>query len=78
VIPENSVLLLTCSSKPDGRLKSTQLLQESAYIRNFPDSALETEQLVQQVQQVAQELGKTHPRSAYLVAESVGNAATLQ
>jgi len=26
-IPENSVLLLTCSSKPDGRLKSTQLLQ---------------------------------------------------
>lgn len=36
VIPENSVLLLTCSSKPDGRLKSTQLLQKSAYIREFP------------------------------------------
>jgi len=32
-IPENS--LLTCSSKPDGRLKSTQLLQKSADIREF-------------------------------------------
>lgn len=75
VIPENSVLLLTCSSKPDGRLKSTQLLQKSAYIREFSlIPPWKTEQLVQRVQQVAQELGvKLTQRSAYLVAESVGN-----
>jgi len=54
-IPENSVLLLT-SSKPDGRLKSTQLLQ-SLPIREFSlIPPWKTEQL-QRVQQVAQELG---------------------
>ena len=75
VIPENSVLLLTCSSKPDGRLKSTQLLQKSAYIREFSlIPPWKTEQLVQRVQQVAQELGvKLTQASAHLVAESVGN-----
>ena len=75
VIPENSVLLLTCSSKPDGRLKSTQLLQKSAYIREFSlIPPWKTEQLVHRVQQVAQELGvKLTQGSAYLVAESVGN-----
>jgi DNA polymerase-3 subunit delta len=58
VIPENSVLLLTCSSKPDGRLKSTQLLQKCRlYPGIFLNSARKTEQLVQRVQQVAQELG---------------------
>lgn len=75
VIPENSVLLLTCSSKPDGRLKSTQLLQKSAYIREFSlIPPWKTEQLVQRVQQVAQELGvKLTQASAHLVAESVSN-----
>jgi DNA polymerase-3 subunit delta len=74
-IPENSVLLLTCSSKPDGRLKSTQLLQKSADIREFSlIPPWKTEQLLQRVQQVAQELGvKLTQTSAYLVAESVGN-----
>jgi len=66
-IPENSVLLLTCSSKPDGRLK----LQSLPISEFFLDSALKTEQL-HSVQQVAQELGiKLTQRSAYLVAESV-------
>lgn len=75
VIPEASVLLLTCRTKPDGRLKSTQLLQKSAAIREFSlIPPWKTEQLVQRVQQAAQELGvKLTQKSADLLAESVGN-----
>jgi DNA polymerase-3 subunit delta len=75
VIPETSVLLLTSRSKPDGRLKSTQLLQKYAEIREFSlIPPWKTEQLVQRVQQAALEVGvKLTQRSAYLVAESVGN-----
>lgn len=75
VIPETSVLLLTCRSKPDGRLKSTQLLQKLAEIREFSlIPPWKTEQLVQRVQQAAQEVGvKLTQKSAYLVAEAVGN-----
>lgn len=75
VIPETSVLLLTCRSQSDGRLKSTQLLQKYAEIREFSlIPPWKTEQLVQRVQQAAQEVGvKLTQRSAYLVAESVGN-----
>ena len=75
VIPETSVLLLTCRTKPDGRLKSTQLLQKSAEIREFSlIPPWKTEQLVQQVQQAALEVGvKLTQKSAYLMAESVGN-----
>lgn len=75
VIPEASVLLLTCRTKPDGRLKSTQLLQKCAEIREFSlISPWKTEQLVQRVQQAAQELGvKLTQKSADLLAESVGN-----
>ena len=75
IIPETSVLLLTCHTKPDGRLKSTQLLQKCAHIREFSlIPPWKTEQIVQRVQQAAQELGvKLSQKSAYLVAESVGN-----
>lgn len=75
VIPETTVLLLTCRNKPDGRLKSTQMLQKYAHIREFSlIPPWKTEQLVQQVQQVAQELDlKITLRSAHLIAESVGN-----
>jgi len=75
IIPENSTLLLTSRTKPDGRLKSTQLLQKYAEIREFSlIPPWKTEQLVQRVQQVAQELEVIlTQRSAYLVAESVGN-----
>lgn len=75
VIPETSVLLLTCRTKPDGRLKSTQLLQKCAEIREFSlIPPWKTEQLVQRVQQAAQELGvKLTQKSADLLAESVGN-----
>jgi DNA polymerase-3 subunit delta len=75
VIPETSVLLLTCRTKPDGRLKSTQLLQKCAEIQEFSlIPPWKTEQLVQRVQQAAQELGvKLTQKSADLLAESVGN-----
>ncbi len=75
VIPEASVLLLTCRTKPDGRLKSTQLLQKKAEIKEFSlIPPWKTEQLVQQVQQAAQEVGvKLTPKSAELLAQSIGN-----
>lgn len=75
VIPETSILLVTCSSKPDGRLKSTQLLQKYAEIREFSlIPPWKTEQLVQRVQQAAQEVGvKLTQRSANLIADSIGN-----
>lgn len=75
VIPEESILLLTCRTKPDGRLKSTQLLQKHAQIREFSlIPPWKTEQLVQRVHQAAQELGvKLTQKSIELLAESVGN-----
>ena len=75
VIPETSILLLTCRTKPDGRLKSTQLLQKYAHIREFSlIPPWKAEQLVQQVQKAALEVGvKLTQSSAYLLAESVGN-----
>lgn len=75
VISETSVLLLTTRSKPDGRLKSTQLLQKYAEFQEFSlIPPWKTEQLVQRVQQAAQEVGvKLTQKSANLVAESVGN-----
>lgn len=75
IIPDNAVLLLTSRNKPDGRLKSTQMLQKFAQIREFSlIPPWKTEQLVQQVKQVAQTVGvKLTQNSVELVAESVGN-----
>jgi DNA polymerase III subunit delta len=74
-IPETSVLLLTTSSKPDGRIKSTKLLQKYAEIREFVSiPPWKTEQLEQQVRQAAQEVGvKLTPGAIQLLAEAVGN-----
>ncbi len=74
-IPAASFLLLTCRTKPDGRLKSTQLLRKYAEIREFSlIPPWKTEQLVQRVQQAAQELEvKLTQKSVELLAESVGN-----
>ena len=75
VIPETSILLLSSRNKPDGRLKSTQLLQKYAEIREFSlIPPWKTEQLNARVQQAALELGvKLTHKSANLLAESVGN-----
>ena len=74
-IPDTSVLLLTASAKPDGRLKSTKLLQTHAEIREFPQiPPWKTDLLVQQVRQAAQALGvKLKPAAATLLAEAVGS-----
>lgn len=75
VVPDTSVLLLTCRSKPDGRLKSTQLLQKYASFEEFSlISPWDTKQLLQQVQKAAASVGvKLTQRSVELVVESVGN-----
>ena len=74
-IPEESVLLLTSSHRPDGRLKSTKLLQKYAEIREFPlIPPWKTEQIVQQVQSCSKKVGvKLTASAAALLAESVGN-----
>ncbi|HAG80693.1 MAG TPA: DNA polymerase III subunit delta [Cyanobacteria bacterium UBA12227] len=74
-IPQESVLLLTTRNRPDGRLKSTKLLQQYAEIREFSlIPPWQTEQLVQHVQSYAKTAGVrlTH-RAAELLAASVGN-----
>lgn len=74
-IPDTTVLLLTSRSKPDGRLKSTKLLQQHAEIQEFsPIPPWKTDQLVQQVRQQAQQVGvHLTPQAIELLAESVGN-----
>ncbi|MBD2119453.1 DNA polymerase III subunit delta [Trichocoleus sp. FACHB-262] len=74
-IPDASVLLLTARNKPDGRLKSTKLLQKYAEIKEFsPIPPWKTDQLLHQVRQVAQTVGVTLTQpSMELLAESVGN-----
>ncbi len=74
-IPDQSVLLLTTRNRPDGRLKSTKLLQKYGHIREFSlIPPWKTEQLVQQVQSLSQDAGvKLTSAAAELLAESVGN-----
>jgi DNA polymerase III subunit delta len=75
VIPDTTVLLLTTSNKPDGRLKSTKLLQKYAEIREFSlIPPWKTDQLIQQVRQTAQEVGvKLNNTAVQMLAEAVGN-----
>lgn len=74
-IPEASVLLLTSPTKPDGRLKSTKLLQKYAEVREFSQiSPWKTDLLVKQVRQAAQTIGvRLTPEAVDLLVESVGN-----
>jgi DNA polymerase III subunit delta len=74
-LPDSTVLLLTSSTKLDGRLKSTKLLQQYAEICEFSTVPLwKTDLLVQQVRQAAQTVGVKLTNSAIqLLAESVGN-----
>ncbi len=80
VIPESSCLLLTSRNKPDERLKSTKLLKQFATeYREFPlIPPWKTELLIQAVNQAAQIVGvKLTPKTAELLAESVGNDTRL-
>lgn len=75
VLPETTVLLFTSTSKMDGRLKSTKLLQKVSEIREFsPISPWKTDLLMQNVRQVAQTVGVKLTNGAIeLLAEAVGN-----
>ena len=74
-IPDSTVLLMTARSKPDGRLKSTKLLQKHAEFREFsPIPPWKTEQLVKQAREAAQAMGvKLTNASTEFLAEAVGN-----
>lgn len=79
-IPESSVLLLTTRHKPDGRLKSTKLLNKQAKVfREYsPIPPWKTELLETKVREVAGELGvKLTDAGVRFVAESVGNNTRL-
>jgi DNA polymerase III subunit delta len=79
VILDTTVLLFTSATKPDGRLKSTKLLQKIAEIKEFsPISPWKPELLVQNVRQVAQTVGvKLTNGAVELLAEAVGNNSRL-
>jgi DNA polymerase III subunit delta len=78
-IPESVVLLFTSPSKPDGRLKSTKLLQKYAQFQEFSLIPLwKTDELVQRVQKVAQELQiKITPKAVEALALAVGSDTRL-
>jgi DNA polymerase III subunit delta len=75
LLPETTTLLLTSANKPDGRLKSTKLLQPQAEFREFsPLPPWKTDLIAQQVRRTAQEVGvKLTNGAVQLLAESVGN-----
>jgi DNA polymerase-3 subunit delta len=79
VIPANSHLLLTSSKKPDARLKSTKLLQESAHVQEFSlIPPWKMEEIVHRVRQFSEKIGvKLTPAAMQLLAESVGNNTRL-
>jgi DNA polymerase III subunit delta len=74
-LPETTTLLFTSSQKPDGRLKSTKLVQKYAEIREFSlIPPWRTELIAKQVEDIAQQLQvKLTSRAVELLAESVGN-----
>lgn len=75
VIPDTATLVFTSDSKPDGRIKSTKLLQKHAKIQEFsPIPPWKGDQLAQQVRDVAGMIGVKLDRGAvdYMV-EAVGN-----
>ncbi|AFZ44111.1 DNA polymerase III, delta subunit [Halothece sp. PCC 7418] len=78
-LPETSHLLLTSDKKPDGRLKSTKLLKQYAVIKEFAViPPWKTDQLLAQVETVAQEKGVQLTTSAKeRLAEAVGNNTRL-
>jgi DNA polymerase III subunit delta len=79
MILDTTVLLFTAASKPDGRLKSTKLIQKLGEMREFAAiSPWKTDLLVQNVRQVAQTVGvKLTSGAVDLLAEAVGNNSRL-
>lgn len=79
-LPDTAVVLLTTRNKPDGRLKSTKLLQKYGEIREFSLIPPWKEDLIaQQVKQAAFDLGvKLTPEAIALLVDAVGNDTRLQ
>jgi len=80
VIPDTTTLLFTSSNKPDGRLKSSKLLEEyikksKGELREFPRiKPWETDKLEQHVRKIAKERGvNLSGEGVNLLAELVGN-----
>lgn len=75
IVPDNCHLLLTTSKKPDGRLKSTKLVQKYAEVKEFSLIPYwDNKKLIQKVKQLASEIGIKLTISAIeLLVESVGN-----
>lgn len=74
-IPPNCHLLLTSANKPDGRLKSTKLLQKAATVKPFPRPAVwDSRGQRQMVQRAAKAAGITmEPAAEAALAEAVGS-----
>lgn len=74
-LPQTAHLVLTTRAKPDGRSKSTKLLQKYAEIHEFsPIAPWKTEQLTQAVRQAAKQVGvRLTADATELLARSVGN-----
>ncbi|PSF37871.1 DNA polymerase III subunit delta [Aphanothece hegewaldii CCALA 016] len=74
-IPLTSHLLFTTSKKPDGRLKSSKIVQDYAQIQEFSlIPPWQIEEITKQVQKIAQEIGvKLTPDALQFLAEAIGN-----
>ena len=74
-IPPNCHLLLTSANKPDGRLKSTKLLQKTATVTPFPRPAVwDSRGQRQMVQRAAKVAGLTmEPAAEAALAAAVGS-----
>lgn len=75
LLPETTTLLLTMSGKPDGRLKSTKLLQKMAKVQEFNRvEAWKTDAIAKSVRQTAQAQGmKLTDEAVDLLVEAIGN-----
>jgi DNA polymerase III subunit delta len=75
VIPDYTTLLFTCSQKPDGRLKTTKLVQKHGEIREFSlIPPWKTEEILRRTKGLTEEFDlKLTPKALELLAESVGN-----
>lgn len=74
-LPDTTVLLLTSRQKPDGRLKSTKLLQSHAQVQEFAlIPPWKTELIQQKILQTAQRMGIQLTVDAVdVLVEAVGN-----
>ncbi len=78
-IPKTNVLLITSTTKPDGRNKSVKLLLEHALVREFPlIPPWQTNALKKLVRTLAAQIGVCVANDAcQLLVESVGNNTRL-